>query len=112
MEIAGQVGEPTLVEEVVGLDVLTDVVGLEDVVVGLVVPAKQEHALESFEADDEQADANVGIEEAGATVYVWQKEEALLIFFEKALRQSSALQLDEIATPIKRVLKSANRRKL
>jgi len=56
-------------------------VGLQDAVgdvVVLLVLTKQQHALESLDAEEEHGDAKVGIERARATVYVWQKEEALL----------------------------------
>jgi hypothetical protein len=71
-----QVVGPTLERGVFDLEEeVGEVVGLEevlgDVVVVLVLgPAKQEHALDSLDADEEHADANAGIEGAGAIVYV------------------------------------------
>jgi hypothetical protein len=71
-----QVVGPTLEGDEVGFEKeLGAVVGFDevlgDVVVVLVLgPAKQEHALDSLDADEEHADANAGIEGAGAIVYV------------------------------------------
>jgi hypothetical protein len=70
-----QVVGPTLVGDVVGLEELREVVGLDealgDVVVVLVLdPAKQEHALDSLDAEEEYVDVNAGIEGAGAIKYV------------------------------------------
>jgi hypothetical protein len=50
------------------------------------------HALESLDAEDEHADANVGVNGPGATVYVWQNAEALLGLPDKPLKQLSASQ--------------------
>jgi hypothetical protein len=47
-----------------------DVVGCVAVVGVELDPAKQEHALESLDDEDEQAEANVGIDKAGETVYL------------------------------------------
>jgi hypothetical protein len=62
-------------QEFVGTDIDDAVeVGVAEVVVRDVVVVldanKQEHALDNFEDEDEQAEAKVGIDGDGATVYV------------------------------------------
>ena len=70
-----QVVGPALVGDVVDLEEAGEVLGLDewlgDVVTVLVLnPAKQEHALDSLDAEEEHAEANAGIEGAGAIVSV------------------------------------------
>jgi hypothetical protein len=71
-------------------------------------PAKQEHALESIEDEGEQGDANAGIEETGATVYILQNVEELLGLSDSAFKQLSALQLADTTLTRRRLLKRAN----
>jgi hypothetical protein len=68
VEIGGHDGELGQTLQVVRLEI-----PIEDVVFVLVEvtdPAKQEHALESLEGEDEHGEAKVGIARAGRTVYV------------------------------------------
>jgi len=55
-------------------------------------PTKQEHALDNLDEEDKHGEAKVRIARAGATVYLWQKEDALLGFPDNALKQFSVLQ--------------------
>jgi hypothetical protein len=51
-------------------DTVDEALGEEAVVLVELDPAKQEHALESLDAEDEHGVAKVGINGAAATVYV------------------------------------------
>lgn len=97
-QIVGAVLE--LVEVVVEVEVI-----VEAEVWLVAVPTKQEHALESLEAEEEHGDAKAGIDRAGATVYVWQKDDALLGWLTSALRQLSALQTLDVTVLSKILLR-------
>lgn len=92
VEVVAEAQEVIGTEEIVGTE-LDEMVsaGLEDVV-AVFDWNKHEHALDNLEDEDEHADAKVGIDGAGATVYDWQKAEALLKLPSNSLKQLSALQ--------------------